>query len=153
MDLMYEKKNALKVMTKEDVKTIEKYSKEYISFLTDCKTEWECAAYFKTQLEKAGFVDIDKKKELVAGDKVYFLNKERALYAAVIGKEDLEKGLNIIGAHIDSPRLDLKPMPLNEKFGMALLKTQYYGGIKKYQWMTIPLAMHGIIYTSEGKRL
>lgn len=153
MDLMYEKKNALKVMTKEDVKEIDRYSKEYIRFLSNCKTEWECAAFFKAELEKIGFVNIDKKATLKAGDKVYFLNKERALYAAIIGKEDIENGMNIVGAHIDSPRLDLKPMPLNEKFGIALLKTQYYGGIKKYQWMTIPLAMHGIIYTDEGKRL
>lgn len=153
MNLMYEKNNALKLMTEDEKKYSEKYCREYIEFLTKCKTEWECVEYFKNTLENAGFVNIDKKEKLVAGDKVYFINKERSLYAAVIGKEDIQKGLNIVGAHIDSPRLDLKPMPLNERFGIALLKTQYYGGIKKYQWMNIPLAMHGIIYNSKGEKI
>ena len=92
-------------------------------------------------------------ESLHAGDKVYYINREKSMYLAIIGNEDIENGLNIIGAHADSPRLDLKPNPLYEDSGLAFLKTHYYGGIKKYQWTTIPLAIHGVIVKSNGEKV
>ncbi|MEG0074215.1 MAG: aminopeptidase [Clostridia bacterium] len=153
MSLMYNKKIALDKMTEGEKKASVIYSKEYINFLKNCKTEWECANFFEQMLQKKGFKNIDDVKNLKAGDKVYFLNKEKSIYAAIIGKEDIKNGMLMIGAHVDSPRLDLKPMPLCESFNIALFRTQYYGGIKKYQWLTIPLAMHGIIYNSKGEKI
>ena len=92
-------------------------------------------------------------ESLHAGDKVYYINREKSMYLAIIGNENIENGLNIIGAHADSPRLDLKPNPLYEDSGLAFLKTHYYGGIKKYQWTTIPLAIHGVIVKSNGEKV
>ncbi len=104
-------------------------------------------------LNENGFCDITTKDILVPGDKVYYINHEKSMYIAVIGKEALENGLQVLGAHIDSPRLDLKPNPLYEDTGFAYLKTHYYGGIKKYQWTTIPLAIHGVIVKSNGEKV
>lgn len=153
MSLKYEKKNVYENLTNEEKTEMNQYAKEYLDFIGKAKTEYESVKYAKELIEKEGFVDISTKTSLEQGDKVYFVNKEKSLYVAVIGKDKFKDGTNIIGAHVDSPRLDLKPMPLFENRGAALLKTQYYGGIKKYQWLTIPLAMHGIVYTEEGKRI
>ena len=153
MSLKYEKKNVYENLSKEEITEMNEYIPGYVDFLEKAKTEYKSVKLVKEMLEKNGFVDILSMKELKANDKVYFVNNEKSLYAAVIGKEKLINGLNIIGAHVDSPRIDLKPMPLYENKGVALLKTQYYGGIKKYQWLAIPLAMHAIIYTSEGEKL
>ena len=153
MDLKYEKKDIYTSLNKEELKKVDEFSKNYINFLNKGKTEYLCVEEAVKLLEKNGFEDISKKESLKKLDKVYFINKDKSLYAAVIGKSSLDKGLNIIGAHIDSPRLDLKPMPLFERQGAALLKTQYYGGIKKYQWMSIPLAMHGVIYNEKGEKI
>lgn len=153
MSLKYEKRHANDLMTEAELKGAYLYSKEYMKFLNCCKTERECADFFKSMLEEEGYEDIDKKTSLKEGDKIYFMNKEKSLYAAIIGKEDIEKGMLMVGAHIDSPRLDLKPNPLMEDFKIALLKTQYYGGIKKYQWLSIPLAMHGVIYNKSGEKI
>lgn len=153
MNLKYEKKSGYEYLDNSEGPDMKDYLKRYMSFISKCKTEWECAEYIENVLVKNGFVNIAEKKDLVAGDKVYFVNKEKSLFATVIGKEGIEKGLNIVGGHIDSPRLDLKPMPLFEKDGMAYLKTVYYGGIKKYQWVTMPLAMHGIVYDENGKKI
>ncbi len=109
--------------------------------------------FAKKILEEKGFKDVNTIDEIKPGDKVYYNNREKSVYIAVIGKEKLEKGLNIVGAHIDSPRLDLKPNPLYEDNGFAYLKTHYYGGIKKYQWTTIPLAIHGVIVKSTGEKI
>lgn len=153
MSLKYDKIHSTDLMTKSEQEGAFLYSKEYMKFLKECKTEWECAEYFENLLKENGFVNIEEVTNLKKGDKVYFLNKEKSLYAAVIGEEELKNGVLMVGAHIDSPRLDLKPMPLKEEFSIALLKTQYYGGIKKYQWLSIPLAMHGIIYNKKGEKI
>ena len=139
------------VITEEEKQTIFSFSDEYLKFLNSCKTERECASFAEDYLKQNGFVNIENKTDLVPGDKVYFINHKKAVYVAVIGSSLLEEGLNFIGAHIDSPRLDLKPNPLYEDGGFALFKTHYYGGIKKYQWTTIPLAIHGVIAKPGGE--
>ncbi|MBO4799575.1 MAG: aminopeptidase, partial [Lachnospiraceae bacterium] len=125
----------------------------YRQFISDCKTERECVTEFVKIANNQGFKDlsklIEKKGELKAGDKVYLTNMGKAMVLFVIGKEPLEKGMNILGAHIDSPRLDLKQNPLYEDSGLAMMDTHYYGGIKKYQWVTLPMALHGVIATKE----
>ena len=151
--MKYEKKNVFEQTNKYEQENMYKYVDEYIKFLDYAKTEYKCVEYIVHELEENGFVDIAKQESLSVGDKVYYINKERSLFAAVIGKNNICEGLNIIGAHIDSPRLDTKPMPLFEKQGLALMKTQYYGGIKKYQWLAIPLAMYGKIYNSKGEEI
>ena len=131
------------------------FAEDYRKFLSRCKTERECASWFIKKAEKEGYQDLDKLIEkgakLKAGDKVYRSNHGKALAMFVIGEEPLEKGMNILGAHIDSPRLDLKQNPLYEDTEMVLLDTHYYGGVKKYQWVTLPMALHGVIVKKDGK--
>ncbi len=153
MNLKYEKKNVYENLDAKEIKEMDKYIKGYMDFMTVVKTEYEAVEEVVKKLEKAGFKALSTFKKLKKNDKVYFINKEKSLYAAVIGSDDIASGLNILGAHIDSPRLDLKPMPLYENKGIGLLKTQYYGGIKKYQWLTIPLSMHGVIYTKDNEKV
>ena len=152
MELKYEKKDVYSSLGEKEKLEVYKFTDSYLKFLNAGKTEYLCVEEALKMLKKEGFVDLNEKETLEAGDKIYFINKEKSLYIAVIGKEKLEKGTNIIGAHIDSPRLDLKPMPLCERDSFALLKTQYYGGIKKYQWLSIPLALHGVVYDEKGKK-
>ena len=152
MKLKYEKKDIYTNMNEKELKLVDEYSKEYIDFLSECKTERLCVKKAIGMLEDGGFKNILNVKSLKKGDKVYFVNKEKSIFATVIGKEGIENGLKIIGAHIDSPRLDLKPMPMLEKLGTLMLKTQFYGGIKKYQWLSIPLAMYGVIFDEKGER-
>ena len=135
--------------TKQDIFS---YAKGYINYLNNSKTEREIISSSKKMAEENGFKNIEKIKELKPGDKVYYINREKSMYLAIIGKDDIEKGLNIIGAHADSPRLDLKPNPLYEDSELAFFKTHYYGGIKKYQWTTIPLAIHGVIVKANGEK-
>ena len=122
-------------------------------YLNSSKTEKEIVQTSKEILIKNGFVDISEKSELKPGDKVFFVNRNRSLYVAVIGEEALEKGLKIVAAHGDSPRIDLKQNPIYEDTGLGMLKTHYYGGIKKYQWTNIPLSMHGTIVKTDGERI
>ena len=131
---------------------ISKFCDEYIHFLNKSKTEREAVSFITEILEKNGFMDLKDKMILVPGDKVYYVNRGKAVYAAILGAKPVEAGLNIIGSHIDSPRLDLKPNPLYEDSGFAFLKTHYYGGIKKYQWTTIPLSIHGVIVKANGEK-
>lgn len=130
------------------------FAEEYRTFISECKTERECVNAFVNKAEKAGFVNIEeiieKDMKLKAGDRVYANNMGKGLAMFVIGKEPLEAGMNILGAHIDSPRLDLKQDPLYEDHELVMLDTHYYGGIKKYQWVTIPLALHGVIVKKDG---
>lgn len=125
------------------------FAENYRKFISDCKTERECVTSFVEKAEKAGFVNLEKviaeHTALKAGDRVYANNMGKGMALFVIGKESMEKGMNILGAHIDSPRLDLKQDPLYEDTDFAMLDTHYYGGIKKYQWVTLPLALHGVI--------
>lgn len=140
-------------VSEENKQNIFKFSDEYIYFLNKVKTEREATCFVKKMLEENGFKDINTMETLDPGDKVYYINREKSVYSAVIGKEKLENGLRILGAHIDSPRLDLKPNPLYEDNGFAYLKTHYYGGIKKYQWTTIPLSIHGVIVKANGEKI
>lgn len=126
------------------------FGKDYIGFMTLSKTERETVDNSIEIAEKAGFKDLNTVSELKAGDKVYFNNRGKSLFLFVVGKEDLAKGLNILGAHVDSPRLDLKQHPLYEDSGLVLLDTHYYGGIKKYQWVAQPLALHGVVCKKDG---
>jgi aspartyl aminopeptidase len=126
------------------------FAEEYKLFLDRSKTEREFTSNAIEAASSLGFVDIESKKKLKAGDKVYASIKDKGLILAVIGKKGVAEGFNILGAHIDSPRLDLKPNPLYEDNEAVYFKTHYYGGIKKYQWTTIPLALHGVIFTKDG---
>ena len=151
--LFNKKENGWLEVDSELEKVIMKFSDEYIYFLNKGKTERECVAFAKKMLDENGFKDIAECETLKSGDKVYYINRDKSIYAAVIGKEKLEKGLNVIGAHVDSPRLDLKPNPLYEEGEFAYFKTHYYGGIKKYQWTAIPLALHGVIVKTNGEKI
>ena len=126
------------------------FGKDYIDFMSLSKTERETVDNSIEIAEKAGFKGLNTVSELKAGDKVYFNNRGKSLFLFVVGKEDLAKGLNILGAHVDSPRLDLKQHPLYEDSGLVLLDTHYYGGIKKYQWVAQPLALHGVVCKKDG---
>lgn len=129
------------------------YADGYINFMNTSKTEREIIKSSKKIAESNGFKDIKEYNSLKAGDKVYYINREKSMYLAVIGKEDIENGINIVGAHGDSPRLDLKPNPIYEDGEFAYFKTHYYGGIKKYQWTTIPLSIHGVIAKTNGEKI
>ena len=149
--LFSKKKNGWLGVDEGKEKLIFKFADEYMYFLNNGKTERECVKFARKMLEENGFKNVLDCDTLIAGDKVYYINRNKSVYAAVIGTEKLEEGLNVIGAHIDSPRLDLKPNPLYEEGGFAYFKTHYYGGIKKYQWTTIPLSMHGVIVKTNGE--
>ncbi len=129
------------------------YNEDYKSFLDQGKTERTFARAAVARLEANGFSPLEDKKELKKGDKVYQLIHNKGIVAAVIGDKLLEEGLNLIGAHTDSPRLDLKPLPVYEESELVYLKTHYYGGIKKYQWPAIPLALHGVVHRTDGTTL
>jgi len=133
---------------KLDKEKVFKFCDEYRDFLSRCKTEREVVDYIVSMAEKNGFLSIEK-----GGKKIYEVNRGKSVILAVRGKKDLEEGLRIIASHADSPRLDLKPNPVYEEEEIALLKTHYYGGIKKYQWVSIPLAMHGVIVKENGEKL
>lgn len=150
-----ERTNAWKKYQDEDKrKAVYDFAEGYRIFLSENKTERECAAFFVEEVKRAGFENLDEViaagKTLKAGDKVYAMNKKKMVAAFVIGKRPVSEGMRILGAHIDSPRLDLKQNPLYEDTDMALLDTHYYGGVKKYQWVTLPLALHGVIAKKDG---
>lgn len=152
----YKRKNVWLNIDDEQKNELEEISKDYINFLNTAKTERLAAKEIIRRAEEKGFVDINEKiaaKSLRPGDKVYALNKNKGVALFVIGSEDIENGMAIVGAHTDSPRLDLKPVPLSEDVNLAYFKTHYYGGVKKYQWTTIPLELHGVIYTKAGEKL
>lgn len=138
----------------EDKSEIFAFCEDYRKFISDCKTERECVAWMVRKARKAGFKNLDDIVEagtgLKAGDKVYADNMGKALALFVIGEEPMEKGMRILGAHVDSPRLDLKQNPLYEEAEQALLDTHYYGGVKKYQWVTLPMALHGVVVKKDG---
>ena len=140
-----------KIDTREK-EAIYSYCNGYMNFMNKSKTEREAVITAKAIAESNGFRDLASYETLNPGDKVYFINREKSMYLAVIGTDKLENGIQIVGAHIDSPRLDLKPNPLYEDSGFAYFKTHYYGGIKKYQWTTIPLSLHGVIVKANGEK-
>ena len=128
-------------------------SEGYKKFISDCKTERECVAEVIRQAEAEGYNDLMTLKKVKAGDKVYAQNMDKAVVLFLVGSSPLEKGMKILGAHIDSPRLDIKQVPVYEDTEMAFLDTHYYGGIKKYQWVTLPLAIHGIFVKKDGTKV
>ncbi len=132
---------------------IEELSSKYMYFLNKAKTEREFIKEARKLADSNGYRDIMEFETLKPGDKIYFVNREKSMYLAIIGEETIENGIHIIGSHVDSPRLDLKPNPLYEDTGLAYFKTHYYGGIKKYQWTTIPLSMHGVIVKTSGEKV
>lgn len=152
-ELLINRKNGYFQISDEKVKKADQFCEEYKNFLNQCKTEREVVSYSVKSAEKAGFTPYDFDKKYKAGDKVYFNNRGRAIILAVIGKNGCKNGVRITAAHIDSPRLDLKPHPLYEKDDIAWLKTHYYGGIKKYQWTAIPLSMHGRAVLKDGTKV
>ena len=149
-----ERKNAWKKYTEEEKAAVFAYGDEYRQFISDCKTERECVTELKKRAIAAGFQDMEaviaKGITLKAGDRVFADNKGKSFAMYIIGQKPMEDGMNILGAHIDSPRLDLKQNPLYESEGMAYLDTHYYGGIKKYQWVTGPMALHGVVAKKDG---
>ena len=143
---------AAKVGTKE-LEKADKFAEGYKAFMNAAKTERETVSWAVKAAEEAGFVPFDPAKKYKAGDKVYYNNRGKAMCLAVIGKKGAKEGVRIAAAHIDSPRIDLKPIPLYESNELALLKTHYYGGIKKYQWTAIPLSLHGKIVRKDGEEI
>ena len=144
-------KNAWEKYEGEKLNELMAFNDEYIEFLSNAKTERESVKIAIKLAEAKGFKDIKSFKELKAGDKVYATNKGKNIACFVIGDEKIENGLRVLGAHIDSPRLDVKQNPLYERNNFALLDTHYYGGVKKYQWVTVPLAIYGVVCTKDGK--
>ena len=151
--LFMKRKNTGLAMSDSEIAKADKFCEGYKSFLDTGKTEREACAEAIRLAVKAGFVPFDKTAEYKPGDKVYVCNRGKAVILAVIGKKPAEEGVNLVAAHIDSPRIDLKQNPLYENEGIAYFKTHYYGGIKKYQWPVIPLALHGVIIRSDGEKV
>ncbi len=152
-ELCYKPKHAAAVISEDDIKKADEFCEGYKLFLNGAKTEREATEIVKDEAIKRGFSEFDPYKQYKAGEKVYFVNRDKAIILAVIGKKSLTEGVKIAAAHIDSPRLDLKPNPLYESDELALFKTHYYGGIKKYQWVAIPLALHGVIIKNDGTKV
>lgn len=148
------RENVWKNYNEKEKEELEKLCADYMQFLSDCKTERECVKDIVQRAKLAGYKSLEEvmeqKKRLKSGDKVYAVCMQKAVALFCIGTEPMEKGLNILGAHIDSPRLDVKQNPLYEDGDMVYLDTHYYGGIKKYQWVTLPLAIHGVVVKKDG---
>ncbi|SMB92055.1 Aspartyl aminopeptidase [Desulfonispora thiosulfatigenes DSM 11270] len=153
-DLTMKNEVAWDKYSEEDLQKVFSLSERYKEFMSKCKTERECVTEFVRLAKARGYKNLDEiiknGEKLKAGDKVYANNMGKTLAMFVIGKEPLEKGLKILGAHVDSPRLDLKQNPLYEDADLALFDTHYYGGVKKYQWVTLPLAIHGVVAKKDG---
>lgn len=155
--LSYKNKNSWLKMNQTEKDQAFTFCQSYIDFLNSVKTERESVQWAEQEAIKNGFISLDEivraNRKICPGNKIYTINRNKNIILAVIGNAPLEEGINIIGAHIDSPRIDLKPNPLYEDGELALLKTHYYGGIKKYQWVTTPLALHGVIFKSNGDKV
>ena len=151
--LTYQRKNGYDCLQPGELEAIEVYCEGYKQYLDAGKTERECVDRTVAMAEAAGFRPFKRGMEVKPGDKYYRVNRERAIMLAVIGKQSLAEGAAIGAAHIDSPRLDLKPNPLYESDELAFMKTHYYGGIRKYQWLAIPLELHGVIALKNGKQV
>lgn len=148
--LLMAPKNGYARITAEDRVAMDDYCRRYMAFMNACKTEREATAWAVAEAEKYGFKPFTPGMAANPGDKIYYNNRNKSIALAVIGTEPLSAGANICAAHVDSPRLDIKPNPLYEETEIAYFKTHYYGGIKKYQWPTIPLAIHGVVYRKDG---
>ena len=148
--LLASPKNGYARITAEDRAEMESYCKRYMAFMDACKTEREATTWTAALAEANGFKAIEPGVQAKPGDKFYLNNRGKSIILAVVGNESLAMGANICAAHVDSPRMDLKPNPLYEDSEIAYFKTHYYGGIKKYQWVTVPLALHGVVYRKDG---
>ena len=151
--LFNKKDNGWETLDSNQKEEVFDLSKKYMDFLNVAKTEREFIKHARKLANENGYKDIMEFDTLKPGDKIYFVNREKSMYLAIIGEKSIEEGLHIIGSHVDSPRLDLKPNPLYEDTGLAYFKTHYYGGIKKYQWTTIPLSIHGVIVKANGEKI
>ena len=149
-ELFYKSKNTYEALSEEDIAAAYDYAADYMKFLDGGKTERECVKEGVALLEAAGFSPYTFGMKVAPGGKYYYNNRGKSLSAFVLGTESLENGVYFSAAHIDSPRVDLKQHPLYEAEGLGFLKTHYYGGIKKYQWTTIPLALHGVVTRADG---
>lgn len=151
------RKTAWESYDEATLKEVFEFSEGYKEFISDCKTERECVQRIIKEAKKAGYRDLNQvilnEGVLEAGDKVYVNNMDKAVALILVGKEPLQNGMNILGAHIDSPRLDLKQNPLYEDTELAMFDTHYYGGIKKYQWVTLPLSLHGVVVKKDGTKV
>ena len=152
-NLFYEQKNGYDLIDTQERIAVENYCEDYKYFLNVSRTEREAVAEAVRQAEEAGFVPYAAGMELKPGMKVYRSNRGKALLLAVIGRKPMAGGVNVAAAHVDAPRLDLKQLPLYEDGEMAYFKTHYYGGIKKYQWVTIPLELHGVVALKNGEKV
>lgn len=154
LELSYVKRNLFEKASSEVQKEIFDFAEKYKKFLNTCKTERECSRYILEDAKKHGFKEFKFGDALKAGDKRYFVNRNKGVVLFNIGKNDLEtNGIRLVVAHIDSPRIDIKQVPLYESDGMCFLKTHYYGGIKKYQWTAMPLSLHGVVILKNGKKV
>lgn len=148
----YKRTNVYETADEKTMKAIFDYAEGYKKFLGECKTEREACAYIVEEAEKKGYKQFDFSEKVKKGDKLYYNNRGKAVFIIKIGTGDIKKdGIRIVGSHIDNPRLDLKQVPLYEDNGVAFAKTHYYGGIRKYQWATIPLALHGVVAKKNGE--
>lgn len=148
--LLMAPKNGYARITPEQREEMNAYCRRYMAFMDACKTEREATAWAVREAEKRGYKPFAPGMDVKPGDKIYYNNRDKAIALAVIGTDSLTKGVNICAAHVDSPRMDVKPNPLYEDSQIAYFKTHYYGGIKKYQWPTVPLAIHGVVYRKDG---
>ncbi len=158
-NLEFKKKNSWQYMDSDTKKAVFDLCEDYKVFLDACKTERESVDMAVKMLREAGFISLEEaqkkafKKDELPGKKIYYVHKDKAIFISILGKDAPENGLNIIGAHVDNPRLDLKPNPLKESSDVLYFRTHYYGGIKYYQWPTIPLALHGVIVKTNGEKI
>ncbi len=152
-ELFYKPKHACNLVDDSVIALADEFAEGYKTFLDNAKTEREATEEIVKAAKESGYVEFDSSKKYAAGDKVYYVNRDKAIILAVMGTKSLREGVKIAAAHIDSPRLDLKPNPLYESDELALFKTHYYGGIKKYQWVAIPLALHGVIIKADGTKV
>lgn len=158
--MAYERTKVYEKITDQELQELEQYGKDYMAFLSKAKTERLATDEIVRQAQEAGYVELDEALDraresgepLAVGTKLYQINKQKGVVLFILG-DDITQGMDIVGAHIDAPRLDLKQVPLYESGNLALLKTHYYGGIKKYQWATLPLALHGVVFTKSGSRV
>ena len=148
--LLNTNKNGYTRITAEQKAEMNTYCKGYMAFMDAAKTEREATTWAVEAAKARGFVELKPGMDAKPGDKVYLNNRDKSIILAVVGKQPLSAGANICAAHVDSPRMDIKPNPLYETDEIAYLKTHYYGGIKKYQWVTIPLALHGVVCKKDG---
>ncbi|HZJ84835.1 MAG TPA: aminopeptidase [Syntrophomonadaceae bacterium] len=153
MDKINEVKDAWDKLDEMQIERIREINQEYINFLDLAKTEREAVSYIVETATNQGFVDLEEVDTLETGQRLIYKLKDKICALIVLGGKALEEGVNIVASHIDSPRIDLKAEPLYEADGQALFKTHYYGGIKKYQWVTIPLALHGVVFKKDGERI